>query len=160
MVVFLIAWPGDTPRPAQWASASTIQRGRTSASRGSSARRGGGKRRFNTSNAHPRAPCMQGALGPRTGRAHRQRQVAGSGKLCARPDCYESACRQEDLPARPFLETGYGNAGGCGMGCPDNMTGGRGQEEREAPFPVSYTHLRAHETSLHLVCRLLLEKKK
>ena len=28
------------------------------------------------------------------------------------------------------------------------------------PIPVSYTHLRAHETSLHLVCRLLLEKKK
>ena len=27
------------------------------------------------------------------------------------------------------------------------------------PKPVSYTHLRAHETSLHLVCRLLLEKK-
>ncbi len=25
--------------------------------------------------------------------------------------------------------------------------------------PVSYTHPRAHETSLHLVCRLLLEKK-
>ena len=24
--------------------------------------------------------------------------------------------------------------------------------------PVSYTHLRAHETELHLVCRLLLEK--
>src|SRR5678815_6192119 len=29
--------------------------------------------------------------------------------------------------------------------------------ERE---PVSYTHLRAHETPEHLVCRLLLEKKK
>ena len=27
-------------------------------------------------------------------------------------------------------------------------------------YSVSYTHLRAHETSLHLVCRLLLEKKK
>ena len=27
-------------------------------------------------------------------------------------------------------------------------------------FPVSYTHLRAHETVLDLVCRLLLEKKK
>ena len=27
-------------------------------------------------------------------------------------------------------------------------------------YAVSYTHLRAHETSLHLVCRLLLEKKK
>ena len=31
---------------------------------------------------------------------------------------------------------------------------------RGAPIAVSYTHLRAHETSLHLVCRLLLEKKK
>ena len=26
--------------------------------------------------------------------------------------------------------------------------------------PVSYTHLRAHETEADLVCRLLLEKKK
>ena len=26
--------------------------------------------------------------------------------------------------------------------------------------PVSYTHLRAHETLANLVCRLLLEKKK
>src|SRR5450759_4861381 len=29
-----------------------------------------------------------------------------------------------------------------------------------APDPVSYTHLRAHETRHDLVCRLLLEKKK
>ena len=29
----------------------------------------------------------------------------------------------------------------------------------EAVDPVSYTHLRAHETVLDLVCRLLLEKK-
>ena len=28
------------------------------------------------------------------------------------------------------------------------------------PKPVSYTHLRAHETGRNLVCRLLLEKKK
>src|SRR5674536_147167 len=28
------------------------------------------------------------------------------------------------------------------------------------PPAVSYTHLRAHETPEHLVCRLLLEKKK
>src|SRR5660397_265948 len=27
-------------------------------------------------------------------------------------------------------------------------------------MPVSYTHLRAHETKANLVCRLLLEKKK
>ena len=30
---------------------------------------------------------------------------------------------------------------------------------RDYPEPVSYTHLRAHETVLDLVCRLLLEKK-
>ena len=29
-----------------------------------------------------------------------------------------------------------------------------------SPVSVSYTHLRAHETVLDLVCRLLLEKKK
>ncbi len=32
--------------------------------------------------------------------------------------------------------------------------------EAAAAQPVSYTHLRAHETPEHLVCRLLLEKKK
>ena len=31
---------------------------------------------------------------------------------------------------------------------------------RDYILPVSYTHLRAHETVLDLVCRLLLEKKK
>src|SRR5665647_3823595 len=31
---------------------------------------------------------------------------------------------------------------------------------RFALVPVSYTHLRAHETDSYLVCRLLLEKKK
>ena len=30
----------------------------------------------------------------------------------------------------------------------------------ETAGSVSYTHLRAHETPEHLVCRLLLEKKK
>ncbi|CZR83272.1 hypothetical protein CDFC105_43995 [Clostridioides difficile] len=41
------------------------------------------------------------------------------------------------------------------------------QHDRKALFgmdagtgPVSYTHLRAHETGRNLVCRLLLEKKK
>ena len=33
-------------------------------------------------------------------------------------------------------------------------------DEYIGPAPVSYTHLRAHETVLDLVCRLLLEKKK
>ena len=31
---------------------------------------------------------------------------------------------------------------------------------RQSLIAVSYTHLRAHETPEHLVCRLLLEKKK
>ena len=37
----------------------------------------------------------------------------------------------------------------------------RGYRDAAAGHPaVSYTHLRAHETVLDLVCRLLLEKKK
>ena len=31
--------------------------------------------------------------------------------------------------------------------------------DQGSAWPVSYTHLRAHETVLDLVCRLLLEKK-
>ena len=38
----------------------------------------------------------------------------------------------------------------------DKMVGGA---IRTDFIPVSYTHLRAHETVLDLVCRLLLEKK-
>src|SRR5450756_3066402 len=34
------------------------------------------------------------------------------------------------------------------------------QLAHRSPAPVSYTHLRAHETRHDLVCRLLLEKKK
>ena len=34
------------------------------------------------------------------------------------------------------------------------------QRDARGGDPVSYTHLRAHETVLDLVCRLLLEKKK
>ena len=43
-----------------------------------------------------------------------------------------------------------------------NRTGEADQEPGPEQFgePVSYTHLRAHETVLDLVCRLLLEKKK
>ena len=34
-----------------------------------------------------------------------------------------------------------------------------GDKDIDRGGPVSYTHLRAHETVLDLVCRLLLEKK-
>src|SRR5674476_909664 len=36
----------------------------------------------------------------------------------------------------------------------------RRRSQRGCCAPVSYTHLRAHETGRNLVCRLLLEKKK
>src|SRR5678816_3381307 len=36
--------------------------------------------------------------------------------------------------------------------------GQEGNEVAKNSIPVSYTHLRAHETPEHLVCRLLLEK--
>ena len=39
------------------------------------------------------------------------------------------------------------------------LTGGKMISEDMGYKPVSYTHLRAHETPEHLVCRLLLEKK-
>eukprot|EP00658_Telonema_sp_P-2_P020005 TRINITY_DN17872_c0_g1_i1.p1 TRINITY_DN17872_c0_g1~~TRINITY_DN17872_c0_g1_i1.p1 ORF type:complete len:351 (-),score=99.12 TRINITY_DN17872_c0_g1_i1:64-1116(-) len=41
-----------------------------------------------------------------------------------------------------------------------NLQNGEMRERLYLLEPVSYTHLRAHETPEHLVCRLLLEKKK
>ena len=42
-----------------------------------------------------------------------------------------------------------------------NYISGNNKEKKEIKMtvPVSYTHLRAHETEADLVCRLLLEKK-
>ena len=40
-----------------------------------------------------------------------------------------------------------------------DLSGGSQPIHNEDKTPVSYTHLRAHETVLDLVCRLLLEKK-
>ena len=43
----------------------------------------------------------------------------------------------------------------------NNVDGVKSAElDLETKIAVSYTHLRAHETVLDLVCRLLLEKKK
>ncbi|HCK81271.1 MAG TPA: hypothetical protein DIC59_07375, partial [Candidatus Competibacteraceae bacterium] len=41
----------------------------------------------------------------------------------------------------------------------DPVAGGETVSGEPVLEPVSYTHLRAHETVLDLVCRLLLEKK-
>ena len=46
-------------------------------------------------------------------------------------------------------------------GAPDLSLMAKARAGFHGPYgPVSYTHLRAHETVLDLVCRLLLEKKK
>src|SRR5665647_3891909 len=45
-------------------------------------------------------------------------------------------------------------------GLDDAHRKGRPSALAEPHLPVSYTHLRAHETDSYLVCRLLLEKKK
>eukprot|EP00658_Telonema_sp_P-2_P078966 TRINITY_DN7525_c0_g1_i9.p1 TRINITY_DN7525_c0_g1~~TRINITY_DN7525_c0_g1_i9.p1 ORF type:complete len:123 (+),score=16.98 TRINITY_DN7525_c0_g1_i9:400-768(+) len=51
---------------------------------------------------------------------------------------------------------------GCLPTAPSGRVGALGQKGGYTYYtlPVSYTHLRAHETPEHLVCRLLLEKKK
>ena len=55
--------------------------------------------------------------------------------------------------------------GGCGASReePGDVAGdggdGAGNAARDGDAAVSYTHLRAHETVLDLVCRLLLETK-
>ena len=53
-------------------------------------------------------------------------------------------------------------AAGARRGCrpdPAARPHGPGRVRATGPDAVSYTHLRAHETVLDLVCRLLLEKK-
>ena len=49
---------------------------------------------------------------------------------------------------------------GLSLGCSINKETFFERKNYFYPDPVSYTHLRAHETPEHLVCRLLLEKKK
>ena len=60
----------------------------------------------------------------------------------------------EDLPSSYLNITCCPSLSGLPSLCFQGATAGT------TSFSVSYTHLRAHETSLHLVCRLLLEKKK
>ena len=54
--------------------------------------------------------------------------------------------------------------GSCWQLCADvngySRSDGESLTTQACRGPVSYTHLRAHETGAYLVCRLLLEKKK
>ena len=52
------------------------------------------------------------------------------------------------------------NTGGLYFGTPRGIVTLPDGRREAVNTPVSYTHLRAHETVLDLVCRLLLENKK
>ena len=83
--------------------------------------------------------------------------------------------RGRGLPARLPARPGHPGAGGAARrrerrGDRGQLVAGRDRRGRrrdlhrrvglDGPGAVSYTHLRAHETGLDLVCRLSLEKKK
>src|SRR5665811_1868858 len=76
-------------------------------------------------------------------RAYRKRDRA-SRCLRLAVGCTDSSLRYNSMPS-----TGIGST--C-QRCDSHRL-------RRGVWPVSYTHLRAHETVLDLVCRLLLEKK-
>src|SRR5664280_3665512 len=81
--------------------------------------------------------------------------------------CVAEAASSGDLVARGRAgRDGQAALPGCGrtrFWSPGRTPGGFGQHDRvgaaDGGRSVSYTHLRAHETVLELVCRLLLEKK-
>ena len=66
--------------------------------------------------------------------------------------------RQEVGPAGRQIEVDL--AGGVSAVDEGQDAGGAGAGADRGYWSVSYTHLRAHETVLDLVCRLLLEKRK
>ena len=68
--------------------------------------------------------------------------------MCIRDSRYPAAQRSGRLR--------FVSAGGAGGRGREHCRRGAGRSHA----PVSYTHLRAHETVLDLVCRLLLEQKK
>ena len=70
-------------------------------------------------------------------------------------------CIRDSDSARYFDEVAQGRDGKMAANWVINELFGRLKKEGHdiTESPVSYTHLRAHETVLDLVCRLLLEKK-
>src|SRR5665648_1262451 len=63
---------------------------------------------------------------------------------------YSAMFSQQPRDIRIYLSTGK---------VPVNLRNTTSFRTLSVPAPVSYTHLRAHETRHDLVCRLLLEKK-
>src|SRR5678815_1813293 len=81
-----------------------------------------------------------------------------------------SACHCSGMRPIHLRSSGHSTSNSCGAlgAVRAHLNGARVQMNHSTthaakqlfPTPVSYTHLRAHETPEHLVCRLLLEKKK
>ena len=65
-----------------------------------------------------------------------------------------------DVYKRQRQGAGHGRGRRAGGVADDREPHGDRRGQQPGDPPVSYTHLRAHETVLDLVCRLLLEKKK
>src|SRR5664280_2360477 len=101
--------------------------------------------------APPRRPQIHAGQVRVPGRAHRAarpRHAGGERIASGHPEKAAGARAK----SRRCLRARHGAGGGT-----RNGRGNRPAARRQA---VSYTHLRAHETVLDLVCRLLLEKKK
>src|SRR5665811_2633571 len=113
-----------------------------------------------------RVPWRQSAI--RGSGAGRLDLVTGRDRLCRRG--VRTRRRHEDrLPVVAKLGDALANVGqgpvaafllGGGEESPREPPQGQLLDRGDIDDPVSYTHLRAHETVLDLVCRLLLEKKK
>ena len=88
--------------------------------------------------------------------------------ISAQPDCSQTSTGHipiNDLGTGTYLGmTGGLYANGSNFRPPAHQAAGLAFAAQVQPLDasgtVSYTHLRAHETVLDLVCRLLLEKKK
>ena len=65
-----------------------------------------------------------------------------------------------DVYKRQGVLPGGGGGGGGNNNPPDPIACSDDEGNPVSIYAVSYTHLRAHETVLDIVCRLLLEKKK
>ena len=75
--------------------------------------------------------------------------------MCIRDSIYST------FPSAEAAETvGRALVEGRLVACANVLAGITSIYEWNGAIPVPYTHLRAHETVLDLVCRLLLEKKK
>mgnify|MGYP003380643724 CR=1 FL=1 len=68
--------------------------------------------------------------------------------------------RDRDEAVKENIAGYFNDPSGFGVGNGPSAIEGKGKQSMIPAPPVSYTHLRAHETVLDLVCRLLLEKKK